>query len=271
MAYVLRFEENVPLDRCYAEAYQREVHPWALREVAKHGIDELLLGVIVLAEDGDGGYAILDGQHRIAMLRKAGRSVIPRALVIVGLAYPPRALYHVDLQLRRRGSTPWERHVAKVEARLPDAVGLKAAVENAGFVISPTPGPNHVRAVASLEKIYGVGGAAVVERMLSWVMFWPDDTEARLDSDILMGLSSVARNFPLIDDGVIAQVFAANFPQTLLSWAKTKAPMSSRGGRGITRGVSIRVVSEHNRRVPRAQKLPVPRFADRPRARRPAE
>jgi hypothetical protein len=261
----MRYDDAVSIHECYAEEYQRPLRMAFVRKGAKDW-DEILAQCCLLAKTSR-GYAILDGQHRIEMRRLSGGQTI-RALIIEGLTKPQRAMYFVESQMRRRAMTPIERFKAKLIAKNKDTLALNAAVEAAGFVVGKgkRSGGNMIQAIASLEEIYAwrsdIPGAEVVKRTLRIIDCFPSDVDHRTDADILKGIAWVIARHPDVDDEVLATaIMNRGLPSTLLGWAKDNAPkVSSRGGRALTRGVTIQTVVAYNKRVEKGSRLPVPEF-----------
>ena len=62
---------SVPLDRIVTEEYQRVLNMKNVNGIVRD-FDPARLGVLVVNHRADGTYAILDGQHRLAALRRMG-------------------------------------------------------------------------------------------------------------------------------------------------------------------------------------------------------
>lgn len=70
--------ECVPLERIVTEQYQRILNMKNVAGIVKN-FDPAKLGVLVVSRRGDGTYAVLDGQHRLAALRRL--AMTPRTVL----------------------------------------------------------------------------------------------------------------------------------------------------------------------------------------------
>lgn len=115
--------------------------------------DEYGIGAVSVAQNADGSYSCLDGQHRIAVLRRRG---IPRVLAVVyeGLEDWERARIFVRHNSSKRVRA-YHLHRALLEARDPDAMGLEEVVTSVGTLrIADSPGQDAVRCMTTLRKLY---------------------------------------------------------------------------------------------------------------------
>ena len=83
--------ECVPLERIVAEQYQRILNMKNVAGIVKN-FDPAKLGVLVVSHRADGTYAVLDGQHRLAALRRLGYDAA-NCIVLEGMTIRQEADY----------------------------------------------------------------------------------------------------------------------------------------------------------------------------------
>lgn len=135
------------------DSYQRPLTNFVGR--IRRLFDPALVGTLVVSERG-GSYAVVDGQTRAAAVRElaaAGRAPkeVP-CLVYRGLSRAEEASLFARLQKERRGISSYHRFRAAVVAGELEANAIQRIVEDAGY--DTGYGPNHISAVAGLEKVY---------------------------------------------------------------------------------------------------------------------
>ena len=93
--------ECVPLERIVTEQYQRILNMKNVAGIVKN-FDPAKLGVLVVSHRADGTYAVLDGQHRLAALRRLGYDAA-NCIVLEGMTIRQEADYFAG---RTRTSSP---------------------------------------------------------------------------------------------------------------------------------------------------------------------
>ena len=83
--------ECVPLERIVTEQYQRILNMKNVAGIVKN-FDPAKLGVLVVSHRADGTYAVLDGQHRLAALRRLGYDAA-NCIVLEGMTIRQEADY----------------------------------------------------------------------------------------------------------------------------------------------------------------------------------
>lgn len=173
----------------------------------RENFDPSLLGVIVVAADGKGGYVPLDGQHRAA----AARELWPdddtqtiEAKVYANLKTPQMAAMFVGLNDGNKPHTV-EIFLKRATALESDAVAITKVVHEHGLQVEMPARDGTVVAVAALEQIYsgfGVNGARpdLLDKTLEIAINSWGRTKDAVRSEVLRGLALVlARDAQLID------------------------------------------------------------------------
>jgi hypothetical protein len=154
-------------------AYQRPLNERTVRTIAQ-GFDGRRLGVLVVSKR-DGWYAVFDGQHRLAALRKLG-ALDALCQVHENLAQKDEAWLFARLQLDRRSLRPIDRFKAQLVAEDPAACEIDQIVRDHGLRIGGNGRAPSVQAIVSLEKIYARGGGALLRDVLGLIQrVWRDD------------------------------------------------------------------------------------------------
>jgi hypothetical protein len=153
---------------------------------------DVLAGVIVISERDNGDMILVDGQHRAAAARIAGKSELI-AEVHTGLDEIQESKLFDELNMSRKTISAMDRFRARVFYKDPAAIAIKKMVEDRGGTIRESMDKgavnNDIAAIATLERIYNTGG----EDLLAWVLDIVTDSWEFLDSDTcsLMNLAGL--------------------------------------------------------------------------------
>lgn len=174
------------------EAYQRAITPagWkAIQRIAEN-FSWQRFGPVLVAPLAGGGFAIVDGQHRVHAAALCGFGQVPAMIVPMSATDQAKAFSWVNGAVLR--VTPHAMLKAAIAAGDPVAVAAKAAIEAAGCVWAMShPSakdrrPGTVYAPGWPRKMVMAGhGAAMVRALVAMREF---DTEGRAElwSDIIM-------------------------------------------------------------------------------------
>jgi hypothetical protein len=148
------------------DAYQRKVNlPWVRRVAANFDPDKF--DVLKVCDRGGDCYAVIDGQQRLAAIDLMGYidQKLP-CLVYVGLTPQQEAELFVA-QDDRLTISAHDMHRAAVLAGRTDAVEIQRALDASGYVLDSTDhGPNAIRAIGSVYRVYRKSGADALEAVL---------------------------------------------------------------------------------------------------------
>jgi hypothetical protein len=137
------------------------VDPGVQRPLDERRVDRMALdlhtealGVIAVSQRADGTYHVIDGQHRVASVRRAGRGAdMIRCVVYTGLTRAEEASMFLRLNESRRVQAIDRFRVRVVEGDLV-AVSLTTILADHGWRVTPSDGDGAFTAVAALETIY---------------------------------------------------------------------------------------------------------------------
>lgn len=173
--------------------YQRTLDDaWVRFLISRYDASRVL--VIVVSRRGDGTLVIVDGQHRVAMLRALGVMVI-RALVYVGLSPIEEANLFEDLNRNRRAPNIFDLFRAQIAGNRPDALAIRALVAEFGYEFrrGGASAPNAIQAVGAVEAIYRQGGSDLLRAVLAITSGpWAEHSEG-VEGQMLRGLAMFLR------------------------------------------------------------------------------
>lgn len=146
-------------DLCIDPAAQRKLsRPWVKARVPEFDVDQL--GYIVVNKRTNGKLFVVDGQHRVELMRAVGWGDQQiHAEMFVGLSLPDEAALFIARQLRRT-VTKFDKFRISVTAEDPVACHIDRIVKQAGLVVSDQSRDGHICAVDALERVYLGGGIA---------------------------------------------------------------------------------------------------------------
>lgn len=185
--------KKVPLDQLVVDdAYQRVLDEARVERIAEE-FDPALLGTLEVSTR-NGKAAVFDGQHRLAALRRRGASTAP-CLVHDGLTVAEEAALFVALQTQRKPLRPLDRFKARLVAGDPDAIDIKAVVEQHGYTVGEGGDhPHSIGAVTALDRAYARGGADLLDQALTLLGTWRDEPRGT-DGALIEGLAIAAEKF----------------------------------------------------------------------------
>jgi len=164
----LRF---LPTDRLTSgQPYQRPVEEKDVDDLIRKWDDHLLKPLIVSFRDGH--FYLIDGQHRVAALRKmnGGAEVIVPCQVHNDLTYEKEAELYAKLDKANKRMTLSQSTNALIESgQNPEAMEIKRLVEKNGFrwaLTTPTGKEHEISATRALINAYRLLGGANFDRML---------------------------------------------------------------------------------------------------------
>jgi hypothetical protein len=138
---------------------QRKLNPgWVKAHVS--GFDADLLGYILVNKRANGKLYVVDGQHRVELLRAVGwgdQNI--HAEYREGLTQAEEAEWFLGRN-DRKAVQPFDKFRVRVTEGDPIACDIAKIVNAHGLVLSDQAASGHIIAVASLEQVYRGGGIA---------------------------------------------------------------------------------------------------------------
>lgn len=214
-------QDWVPVSTLFSDPrYQR---PLDQRHVDRMAADfnPDALGVIYVSDRGNGTMAVMDGFHRVAVMRQLGwdDQKMP-ALVFVGLTLQEEAEIFTAMNKDRRQPSRIHLFRAQVAAGDPHAVALNEVLVECGVQVVAGPGPRHLQAVGAVQKIVEIAGADIVRRAIKiTTTAWSQHDDA-LAGPLLSGLALLIYAEGSIDDKAMIKQLADHTPGMIMNKAK---------------------------------------------------
>ena len=190
----------VPVNSLFADPlYQRTLDEVRVDKMAA-AYQVALVGIIEVSARPDGRYAILDGQHRVAVAKSVAFGTpnqnphVP-CRIHTGLTGADEATLYHQLNTTRRQLTGWDRWVARRGAGDPDVLAIEASARRNNLIIGAHVGPNVLRSTQACERVVTLGGIALLDEVLSVIRAaWPAD-QAALENGIIQGVGFILTGY----------------------------------------------------------------------------
>ena len=169
----------------------------------------------------DGKYWIVDGQHRIEVLKLLGIETV-FCKVITGLSYETEADKFNKLNTARRILNAGDKFNSRVEANNEDAVTIRDILEKNNLTYCNRlrkNGCSKVSAIKTVEKIYKDGGEKHLDRVLSVLRESWYGEPAAFGCDMMQGLSTYFKNSRGVKDGILISALERKLPKEVIATA----------------------------------------------------
>lgn len=192
--------------------YQREIKPNIVAKILRK-FSWSHFGCVSLAEQADGTFTVLDGQHRLAAAIAHPRiSEIP-ASVIRASGVSEEATIFLGVNTNRTAVTTVERYWAGIEAGDAGLIRVRDILARAGCEVVPTPGPasksNMTNAVSAIQRsIDRFGERAVVTACIICKGAWQGDKSA-LAGTVISALARLSRANPSMSSERMTELLRA--------------------------------------------------------------
>lgn len=179
--------------------YQRPVNPEDVDRLIAKWNPCLLTPIVVSFRDGN--FNVVDGQHRIAAMRKmaGGGDVIIPCIIYTGLTYRQEAeLYYMLDQTRGKLRLSHATKALVESGSDPTIIDVKQRVEDAGFVWAldkPTGEPFEIAATRAVINAYRLLGGEAFSRMLGLIVGAWHGTPKSLQSSIISGMALFLKTY----------------------------------------------------------------------------
>lgn len=169
--------------------YQRDLDTARVDRMSNE-YDRTLLGVLEVSAREDGRYAIIDGQHRWAVVeRVSGADEHLACQVHTGLSQEEEARLFLEIDTGRRNLTWWDRWRARRGQGDPSVLAIDEVLKRHQLQVNPAPDDGHIRATKALETIVDDLGDLQL-----------------LDSVLIVLTSAFGRSFDAFDGGIMQGV-----------------------------------------------------------------
>jgi|GEM_PF-2111918 hypothetical protein len=184
--------QEIPLRMLLVDArYQRQIISAHVNTIAAT-FDKTLAATLVVSDRHDGTYAVLDGQHRLAAMRKLGHVT---ALCMVCSYLTPQEEAHVFnvLNRQRRMPTPWDSFKARLFMGEDKAILIQAIADESGIHLGGAWSKNGQSSVVTAHKaieniLDNYGSGALRQTFVFIVRTWKGDQQA-LNQSFLYGVT----------------------------------------------------------------------------------
>lgn len=171
----------------------------------------------------DGEYWIVDGQHRIEVLKILGVETV-FCKVLTNLNYQQEALKFNKLNTARRILNACDKFHSRVEAEDCKALSIAKILEEYDLTYSNrTKARKHydkITAITVVENIYNEGGADHLSRVLRVLKEAWYGEPAAFGRDMMQGLSTFFKNSRGVNDGILVSCLERRMPKDVLTSAK---------------------------------------------------
>ncbi len=189
----------LPASALFADhTYQRELDEHRVVKMAAN-FRIALVGILEVSDRGADLYAILDGQHRWAMIRDRSfadaREPHIACRVHRDLTVDQEAKLYHELNTTRKQLTGWDRWLARRGAGDPVVRDIEMLLDSHGLRVALSGGGNVFRSTRTAEKIVELNGLPLLDEVIGTVRSaWPDD-QGGMDGSILHGVAHVLDNY----------------------------------------------------------------------------
>lgn len=196
--------------------YQRPVETEDVNKLIAKWNPCLLTPIVVSFRDGN--FNVVDGQHRVAAMRKmaGGGDVIVPCIIYTGLTYEQEAeLYYMLDQTRGKLRLGHATKALVESGANAEIIDVKQRVEDAGFVWAldrPTGEPFEISATRAVINAYRLLGGAAFSRMLGLIAGAWHGTPSSLKASIFSDMALFVKTYEteLVDETFIKRLSAVD-------------------------------------------------------------
>jgi hypothetical protein len=221
-----RFEILTPSQLTIDESYQRPLSHFV--EAIVEDFDPALLQTLAVAERKN-TYAVIDGQTRLAALRRLGALQVP-CLIYNGLSRAQEALLFARFQTERRGIRPYHRFRAQLRGGDPEAQAISRILDGTGWTLSEFTSPRTsgvIGCVGALEVTYRADPELLERSLLIMRSAYPEHPGS---AELLRGLSYFLVHAEEVDDDALVRKLASVSPTELARRASALREGRGHGG-----------------------------------------
>ena len=189
-------EQNImaiPLEKIITEKYQRALNMKNVNAIARN-FNPARLGVLVVSKRGDGTFAVLDGQHRLAALRRLGMKSA-NCIVLEGMTLQDEAEYFRHQNENKQALRITDTFNAALWAGDEESIEINGLMQKYGFRFGKSGSPMCICAIGALQTILRTFGKDVLEYTLSSIaLTYPKDATI-LRREMLAGMAEFWSHF----------------------------------------------------------------------------
>lgn len=203
----------IGLDKMFVDEYQRILHSEEVEKIVKDFLPGKL-GVLEVSEREDGRYAVIDGQHRMAALRRLGYKYA-RCNVVHGLSVQDEAYNFTHQRDNTKNLTARDNFKSSVIAGEEASTKINYILTKNGYCTEAGGQGVRIEAVAALFKVSQLYSYEVLDQVLSFTnTTWPGDRKA-VQREILVALAEFISRFNLSNTEMQARL-GEQSPESLI-------------------------------------------------------
>ena len=218
--------------------YQRPVEPEDVDKLIRKWDPALLTPLVISFRDGE--FRVVDGQHRIAAIRKmtGGKDVIVLCLIYYGLTYEMEAELYYKLDKAKGQLHSGHAIKALLESGTdPEIIDIHRRIEAAGFTWAlngPTGREYEIVSTRAMINAYRFLGGETFSRLLELVAGTWHGTPYSLRASIFSGLALFLKTYETeLNDYVFMRSLSAVEPDEIIQLSKAKQTSTMRVARII--------------------------------------
>jgi hypothetical protein len=184
--------EWLPIAKLFVDdQYQRDENErWVKKAATEFNAD--LFGEIVVSLRANGKYAVIDGQHRLALAAAVGMKTVP-CLIHRGMDAKEEAGLFELLQKERRNLRPFDVFKSALFRGETWAVDCQRIVASLGLRVSPNVErgqTSSISGVMALQRTHAAGVEVLTAALTLMTTGWDDETPGRTDSALIEGFGA---------------------------------------------------------------------------------
>ena len=189
--------EHVALNQIVPGPYQRQTHPTQVANIVK-SFDESKLGMLTVSQR-DGKYVLVDGNHRLSVLRTLGYTHTP-CLVLSGLTCADEANFFRMQDKDKRFLKPIDFFKAGLIAGDEKCLKINEIIKANGLQISKSHNSfSEIAAVNTILEIYDDYGCRVLDDTLRVIVQTWHGLSKATQSDSLYGVAEFIDRYGMVD------------------------------------------------------------------------
>ncbi len=184
--------ELIPIKNLVSnQEYQRNLSARHVKRAAEH-FDLYQINPVKVSRR-DGINYVFNGQHTIEIIAlvSGSRETPVWCMIYDDLLYAHEADIFANQQKYVKPLLPYEIFMANVEAGNDKQLIIKELVESYSLTISSVPCPNSIRAISTLENIYGQYGYHVLDRILRLIAGTWEGENHSFSANMLNGVAKL--------------------------------------------------------------------------------
>lgn len=213
------FIAAIPVNALFADdTYQRRLDEIRVRRMAAT-YQLALVGILEISARPDGTYAILDGQHRWAVVLAATKATHLPCRVHTNLTIAEEARLYHQLNTTRTQLRPWDKWLARRAAGDTLVRLIEASLARHDLITGSQGGHNIVRATRACETVVELGGIDLLDATIGLIRTCYPHDQNGLDARIISGAANVLHYYDPIDTDRLVDTLTGILPTQLVARA----------------------------------------------------